>query len=49
MGNSGESEQAIISTKKELWVNSKKSITLLRNVARSHSVCNLSTPLNYSQ
>lgn len=37
MANSGESEQAIISRKKELWTNSKKSITLLRNVARSHS------------
>lgn len=46
---SGKSERGITGRKKELWMSSKKPITLMRNAVCSHSICNLSCPLNNSQ
>lgn len=48
-GKQWKSERGVIGRKKELWTNSKKSITLMRNATRSQTICNLSSPLNNSQ
>lgn len=36
--NSGKSKRGETGRKKELWTNSKKSITLMRNATHSHSI-----------